>query len=136
MAIQHHKAQHRIKCPKCDREFTTRAEMDQVAFYSMIPGSVLVLMRPFSTTKQTIALLNALSATTNSKLRRQWTRLAFNPVLGGHILTFFQHYGAKHRFKCPECDDEFTTQVAIDQVSFSSIEPRLGFFTHIRSTTI
>ena len=136
MAIQHYKAQHRIECPKCSSRFTTRAEMDQVAFYPIIPDSVLVLMRPFSTTKQSIPFLNALSATANSILRRLWTRLVFNPVLDDHTLTFFQHYGANHRFGCPKCDDEFTTQAAVNQVSFPSAELRLGFFTHIRSTTI
>ena len=36
-------------------------------------------------------------------------------------LTFPQHYNAKHRFECPECDDEFTTEEARDEVrSFSA----------------
>ena len=136
MAIQHYKTQHWIKCPGCDREFKTRVDMDQVAFYPMVPDFVFVLMRPFSTTKQNTPLLNALSATANSILRKRRTRLVFSPVLGGHILTFFQHYDAKHRFKCPECNDEFTTQVAMDQVSSSSTALRLGFFTHIYSIAI
>lgn len=69
-AIQHYNAKHRIKCPKCDLEFTTWANMYQVAFYPIIPDFVLVLMWPSSTTKQTIAFLNAPSAAANSIPRR------------------------------------------------------------------
>ena len=102
----------------------------------MIPDSVLVLIRPLSTTTRSIARYGVPSATPDSIPRRRWTRLVFSPVLDDHTLTFFQHYDAKHRFKCPECDDEFTTQVAMNQVSFSSTELRLGLFTHIYSTAI
>lgn len=110
--------------------------MDQVTFYSIIPDLVLVLTRSFSTIKRNIVPLSAPSATANLILRRQWIKFVFSPVLGSRILTFFQHYDVKHRFECPECDDEFTTQAAMNQVSFSSTAQRLAFFTRIRSTTI
>jgi hypothetical protein len=44
--------------------------------------------------------------------------IQFVPVsgLGGCFLTLYQHYNLKHRFKCPDCDDEFKTQAAVDQV--------------------
>jgi hypothetical protein len=31
-------------------------------------------------------------------------------------LTLHQHYKAKHNFECSECDDEFTTEAARDEV--------------------
>jgi len=95
--------------------------MDQVAFYSIIPDVVLVLTRSFSTTKRNTVLLNAPSATANLILRKQWIKFVLSPVLGDRILTLFQHYDAKHRFECPECDDEFTTQAAMNQVPFSRL---------------
>ena len=33
-----------------------------------------------------------------------------------HMVTPPQHYAAKHRFECNECDDEFTTEEARDEV--------------------
>ena len=30
------------------------------------------------------------------------------------LLKFIQHYDAEHRFECPICDDEFTTEGARD----------------------
>ena len=32
------------------------------------------------------------------------------------LLTLPQHYNAKHCFECTECDDEFTTEAARDEV--------------------
>lgn len=32
------------------------------------------------------------------------------------LLTLLQHYDAKHRFECDECDEEFTTEAARDEV--------------------
>jgi len=41
-----------------------------------------------------------------------------------HIVTLPQHYNAKHRFECSECDDEFTTEEARDEVhSFCGFQP-------------
>jgi len=37
-------------------------------------------------------------------------------VLFCGLLTVPQHYDAKHRFECTECDDEFTTEEARDEV--------------------
>ena len=37
-------------------------------------------------------------------------------VLFCGLLTVPQHYDAKHRFECTECDDKFTTEAARDEV--------------------
>ena len=96
--------------------------MDQVPSYPLSLGYVLTC--PFSTTKQNIALSNALSVTVNSGPRTRRIRLVFSPVLEGYLLIcFFQHYDAKHCFECPDCDDEFTTQAAMDQVPFYPLSP-------------
>ena len=90
--------------------------MVQVAFYPTIPDFVLVLTRPLSTTKQIIPLLYVPIATANLILRRQCTKFVFSLVLGGHTLTFFQHFDAEHSFGCPECDYAFQTEAAMNQV--------------------
>ena len=36
--------------------------------------------------------------------------------LPNHLLMLPQHYNAKHCFECSECDDEFTTEAARDEV--------------------
>ena len=91
----------------------------------MIPSYVLTL--PSSITRQYTVDFNALSATANSGRRMRWIKSVFNPMANDHLLTVFQHYDAKHRFECPECDDEFTTQAAVDQVSLSAIPLQLDF---------
>jgi len=126
-AIQHYKTKHRFECPKCNREFVTQGGMDKVASYPMIPDFVLVLTRPFSTTKQNIPLLYAPSAAASLTPRRGWIKFAPNHVLGDHTLTLFQHYNTKHRFGCPKCNEVFTTQAAMDLVLFSPIALRLDF---------
>lgn len=108
--------------------------MDQVPFYPLSLDYVLTY--PLSTTKQDIALLNALSVTANSEPRRRWIRLVSSPVLEGYLLTSFQHYDTKHRFECPECDDEFTTQAAMDQVPFPPDYVMTWFLTRTFSTTM
>ena len=70
---------------------------------------------------------NAQSVILCSRHRLGWIRFAFNPTVNSYVLTAFQHYDARHRFECPECDDEFTTWAAMDQASFSPIVTRLGF---------
>ena len=38
------------------------------------------------------------------------------PLFCDPLLTFLQHYNTKHRFKCSDCDEEFTAEGARNQV--------------------
>lgn len=64
-----------------------------------------------------VSVFSARSVAANFGRRQRWTRsrLIF-PVFRNPLLTCPQHYDAKHRFECPECNGEFTTESARDQV--------------------
>ena len=51
----------------------------------------------------------------------------FNSRLNDHLLTGSQHWHTEHCLQCPECDNEFTTQDALDQVFPLPIASWLNF---------
>ena len=59
---------------------------------------------------------NAPSVTVNLRARSRWIRFSFIPVLDSQMLTIAQHYDAKHRFECSECDREFKSTKSMNNV--------------------
>ena len=45
-------------------------------------------------------------------------KVQVHPLVCNHLLTVVQHFNAKHVIGCPECDRQFTTQDAMEKVSF------------------
>ena len=91
----------------------------------------------FSIAKQNTALSNAPSVAANSRTKKRRIKFVPVPQLGGCPLTPYQHYDAKHRFECPECDDEFTTQAAMEQVLIIFLDlTTTRIFTRTFSTTM
>lgn len=60
-----------------------------------------------------------------SKSAMEKVRVSLQASFCDRLPTLPQHYDAKHRFECTECDDEFTTEADRDQVrSFFSFSVR------------